>query len=99
MKRINCGLIALFLATTVHAGGLDGLAYECSRTNVAGDGIYVLALDGQLFCKRLQLMPGRVLRVTSINTDYPPYDVRLADDGQEEHFEIIGRVVRQGRDR
>lgn len=78
----------------------DSVLVDRSRTNIGGDGIYVIALDGLLYCKRLQLLPGRTLRVISINKDYETYDVQLpGEDGQDEHIEIIGRVVRQGRDR
>lgn len=78
----------------------DTVLVDRSRINIAGDGIYVIAMDGLLYCKRLQLLPGRLLRVISINPSYAPFDVHLSDeDGQGEHIEIIGRVVRQGRDR
>lgn len=78
----------------------DTVLVDKSRTNVAGDGIYVLAIDGLLYCKRLQLLPGRMLRVVSINPAYSTYDVQLPDeDGGGSQIEIIGRVVRQGRDR
>lgn len=78
----------------------DTVLVDRGRTNIAGDGIYVISVDGMLYCKRLQLLPGRKLRVISINQAYEPYDVSLPDEhGQSDHIEIIGRVVRQGRDR
>lgn len=59
------------------------------------DGIYVLRTDGALLVKRLQRLPGGVLRVTSDNTAYEPFNIsttQLAED-----FAIIGRVVWAGR--
>lgn len=55
-----------------------------------GDGIYVLRLDGHLLVKRLQCLPGGLIRVSSDNHAYEPFTVRL-DEGAD--FTILGRVV------
>lgn len=55
-----------------------------------GDGIYAVRLDGQILVKRLQLMPGGKLIVTSDNPAYKPFEIYL-DDGVD--FTILGKVV------
>jgi phage repressor protein C with HTH and peptisase S24 domain len=60
------------------------------------EGVYILRMDGMLLVKRVQAMPGGVLKVSSDNTAYAPFEVRLAEiEGQD--FAIIGRVVWAGR--
>ncbi|MDO8414172.1 MAG: helix-turn-helix transcriptional regulator [Gallionellaceae bacterium] len=61
----------------------------------ARDGIYVLRMNGTLLVKRLQRLPGGVIKVTSDNAAYSPFEINAsnADDG----FAIIGRVVWSGR--
>ena len=55
------------------------------------DGIYVLRTDGALLVKRLQRLPGGVLRVTSDNSSYEPFNISLTQLAED--FAIIGRVV------
>jgi len=55
------------------------------------DGIYVIRIDGNLLVKRAQLLPNQIIRISSANPVYEPFEVdmkRLPDD-----FEIIGAVV------
>lgn len=60
------------------------------------DGIYVLRLDGALLVKRLQRLPGGVIKVTSDNLSYAPFEVATRDlEGED--MAIIGRVVWAGR--
>lgn len=60
------------------------------------DGIYVLRIDGTLLVKRLQKLPGSVIRVTSDNRSYEPFVLKLEEmEGQD--MAIIGRVVWVGR--
>lgn len=65
----------------------------CSRSEAhlkPGDGIYVIRLDGHVLVKRLQLLPGGKLMVSSDNDAYKPYEIVL-DDGID--FAILGKVV------
>lgn len=59
------------------------------------DGIYVMRMDGTLLVKRLQRMPGGVVKVTSDNTAYEPFVVNLGQASDE--VNIVGRVVWCGR--
>lgn len=52
--------------------------------------IYVLRQGSELLVKHCQLLPGGILRVSSANPAYQPYDVDLA---KTEDFEVIGRVA------
>ncbi|HHV7522955.1 TPA: LexA family transcriptional regulator [Burkholderia orbicola] len=63
--------------------------------NRPGAGLYVLRMDGELFVKRLQRLPGGRLEVSSANEAYRPFTIDLASPPGD--FEIIGRVVWVGR--
>lgn len=58
------------------------------------DGIYVLRLNGALLIKRLQRLPGLIVRVASDNPAYDSYTVNFS-----EHHELhlVGRVVWGGK--
>jgi phage repressor protein C with HTH and peptisase S24 domain len=60
------------------------------------DGIYVLRLDGTLLVKRLQKLPGGVIKVSSDNRSYEPFSLKL-DEMEGQDMAIIGRVVWVGR--
>lgn len=62
----------------------------------AGGSVYVLRMDGHLMVKRLQLLPGGVIKATSDNPAYEPFTLKLSEM-REQDFEIIGRVVWTGR--
>ncbi len=59
------------------------------------EGIYVLRIDGQLLVKRVQILPGSNLYISSTNPAYKPFTVSLADFSED--FAIIGKVVWYGR--
>lgn len=67
-----------------------------SRDQSQGDGVYVLRMDGALLVKRLQRKPGGIIRVTSDNPAYEPFEVK-AQEMEVNDFAIIGRVVWAGR--
>lgn len=72
----------------------DVILINCADTH-ASAGLYVLRIDGALFVKRLQRLPGGVLQVSSANDAYEPFTVNLAEP--HEDFSVIGRVVWFGR--
>ena len=71
-------------------GGL--VLVDKSITEFKNDGIYVIALDDALYVKRLQILPGRKLKVKSDNLNYDPFEVSLDTD----NFHIIGKVIWAG---
>ncbi|HEB5414356.1 TPA: helix-turn-helix transcriptional regulator [Klebsiella pneumoniae] len=59
------------------------------------EGIYVLRIDGQLIVKRVQRLPGSILRVTSTNPAYEPFSVDM--NNLLGDFAVVGKVVWYGR--
>lgn len=67
------------------------LMVDCGEdARQAGDGIFVVRLEGDILVKRLQRLPGSQIKVSSDNPAYEPFMVRL-DDGID--FAVLGRVV------
>ena len=71
-------------------GGL--ILVDKSITEFKNDGVYVIALDDALYGKRLQILPGRKLKVKSDNLNYDPFEVSLDTD----NFHIVGKVIWAG---
>lgn len=59
------------------------------------DGLYVLRINENLLVKRLQLMPGNIVRVISANDAYPTFEIHLQN--MTDDVAIIGRVEWFGR--
>lgn len=55
------------------------------------EGVHLVRLDGAVLVKKLQRLPGKVLRVSSYNPEYEPFDIRGNEDSERD-FEVIGRV-------
>lgn len=60
-----------------------------------GTGLYVLRMDGELFVKRVQRLPGGTLEISSANEAYRPFAIDMTSPPND--FEVIGRVVWAGR--
>jgi phage repressor protein C with HTH and peptisase S24 domain len=60
-----------------------------------GTGLYVLRMDGELFVKRVQRLPGGTLEISSANEAYRPFTIDMTSPPSD--FEVIGRVVWAGR--
>lgn len=60
------------------------------------EGIYLLHMDGMLLARRLQALPGGLVKVTSDNPAVEAFQVKLADIGSGK-LAIFGRVVWAGR--
>lgn len=71
-------------------GGL--VLVDKSITEFKNDGVYVITLDDALYVKRLQILPGRRLKVKSDNLNYDPFEVALDTD----NFHIVGKVIWAG---
>ena len=60
------------------------------------DGVYVMRHDNNLLVKRLQMLPGGIIRVKSDNSMYDPWEITKSQlDGEE--LALIGRVVWTGQ--
>lgn len=59
------------------------------------EGIYVLRIDGQLIVKRVQRLPGSILRITNTNPAYEPFSVDMNNVLGD--FAVVGKVVWYGR--
>ena len=64
--------------------------------NGLSDGIYVMRHDHNLLVKRLQILPGVIIKVISDNSMYDPWEInKELLNGTD--IELIGRVVRSGQ--
>lgn len=56
------------------------------------EGVYILRMNGVPLVKRLQILPGGIIKVVSDNPAYETFTINLSDiDGRD--FAILGRVV------
>lgn len=66
------------------------------HVNGLSDGIYVMRHDNNLLVKRLQLLPGGIIKVKSDNNMYEAWEINKEDlNGTD--IELIGRVVWSGQ--
>jgi transcriptional regulator with XRE-family HTH domain len=68
----------------------DRVLIDLSDTKPRSGFVYVLRQGDELLVKFCQLLPGGVLRVSSANTQFAPYDVVLDESSD---VQIVGRVV------
>ena len=77
---------------------LKGGSIIMINRNLCGltDGVYVMRHDYNFLVKRLQILPGGIIKVISDNCIYEPWkiDKKLLDGGD---LELIGRVVWSGQ--
>ena len=59
--------------------------------NEVRDGLYALRIGNEVFVKRIQRLPNKLL-VISANAAYPPFELSADDD-----YAIIGKVAWLGR--
>lgn len=72
----------------------DVILINRSDTQATG-GLFVLRIDGDLVVKRVQRLPGALLKVTSANEAYEPFTVDINNPPSD--FSVVGRVVWFGR--
>ena len=82
---------------TLRAGDVilvDGRANQPDR-----EGVYILRMNGMLLVKRIQAMPGGVLKIMSDNPAYQPFmiDTSSVEQPGDGSLAILGRVVWSGR--
>lgn len=68
----------------------DLLLVDRGVTDIKIDAVYVLALKGELYIKRLQRRPDGTILMLSDNEKYKPYEIK---DGELDQFEVLGRVL------
>lgn len=68
----------------------DVLLVDRGVREVKLDAVYVLALNDELYVKRLQRRPDGTVLMISDNRAYEPY---LIADGERNKFQVLGRVV------
>lgn len=78
---------------TLRAGDVVLIDHRARRPD--REGIYILRLGEMLLVKRLQALPGGLVRVVSDNPAFAPWEISLEKIGSD--MSIIGRVVWSGR--
>lgn len=68
----------------------DLLLVDRGVTDIKIDGVFVLALNDELYIKRLQRRPDGSVLMISDNRKYEPY---LIQNGERQKFQVLGRVV------
>lgn len=76
------------MAPTIESRAL--ILIDTNQRQLIGDGVFCIRIDGELFIKRIQRIPGGGLTLLSDNPRYP--SLALSRDALEQ-TEIIGRVV------
>jgi len=70
----------------------DTIMLDRRATKPDREGVYMLLMEGVLLVKRLQALPGGIIKVVSDNPAYEAFTIRLAEL-HEQNFTILGRVV------
>ncbi len=78
------------MAPTLRSGEL--IFVDMRKSNFTGDGVYIVRMGDAIMCKHVQRLPGHVLRVTSENTNYSSFDIKL-DESSNDEVAIVGKVV------
>lgn len=78
---------------TLRAG--DVILIDRSAGRPDREGIYVLRLEDALLVKRLQLVPGGSIKVTSDNAAFEPWTINRSSPPAD--LTIVGRVIWSGR--
>lgn len=55
------------------------------------DGIYVVSIDGAVLIKKMQILSGKSIKLSSFNPEYEPIVVN--PDPPDSDFKILGRVI------
>lgn len=70
----------------------DTILLDRRASSLDRDGVYILRMNGVPLIKRMQILPGGVVKVISDNPAYETFTIRLSDiNGQD--YAILGRVV------
>jgi len=69
----------------------DAILTDLQDHDALTEGIHVIRLDGALLVKKLQRLPGKILRVSSYNRAYEPFDSQ-GHDYRARGVVVVGRV-------
>lgn len=69
----------------------DTVLHDLNDRDVMTEGVHIVRLDGALLCKKLQRLPGKILRVSSYNEAYQSFDIEATEDIDRD-FAVISRV-------
>jgi transcriptional regulator with XRE-family HTH domain len=69
----------------------DAVLIDLRDRDALTEGVHVVRLDGALLVKKLQRLPGKILRVSSCNPAYEPFDIQ-GYEGTDRDFAVLGRV-------
>lgn len=69
----------------------DTVLVDLRDRDVITDGIHILRLDGALLIKKVQRLPGKVLRVSSSNLAFEAFEIKGAEEDDRD-FAVLGRV-------
>lgn len=96
--KINCSsLFSIDVIGDSMSGEIedgDTLLINKDATSL-NDSIYMLRIDGDLFVKRVQKLPNQIVRISSANKVYEPYQIDMNNPPRD--FEVIGKAVWIGR--
>lgn len=70
----------------------DTILLDRRATKPDREGVYILQMNGVPLVKRLQILPGGIVKVVSDNPTYETFTIRMADINKQD-FGILGRVV------
>lgn len=93
-RKTNNGLYMITVPTdsmspTIDKG--DVVFIDTNVTSYSGEGIYIFAIDNEVYIKRLQRVPGGIYKALSDNKSYDPFEMT---NDLFETVTIIGKFVR-----
>jgi transcriptional regulator with XRE-family HTH domain len=83
------GVVGASLEPWLHAK--DAVLADLRDRDALTEGVHLIRLDGALLMKKLQRLPGKVLRVSSYNPAYEPFDIQ-GHESADRDFAVLGRV-------
>ena len=73
----------------------DMILVDCRITSPDVDGVYIVRINGVMLVKRLQILPGNLIRVSTDNPAFLSFEIRTNDERKA--MTIVGRAIWFGR--
>jgi phage repressor protein C with HTH and peptisase S24 domain len=83
------GVVGASMEPWLHAK--DAVLADLRDRDALTEGVHLIRLDGALLMKKLQRLPGKILRVSSYNPAYEPFDIQGHEPAGRD-FAVLGRV-------